>query len=226
MLPRLGHWAGDDKNPFAAVARDPRTKSLVTMVTPDIDRYLVSISPHATTQLALQQRTLSTLQGLRYDDEASRRSTAAVLETIQTELSQLAAALTAVRAPERLAASRAPHARSIEQLASASGELAEALTGESAMRLTRVERALGLARDAETLVRASTDSIHLALGSTTDVPAAGIPVIGLLIVAILAVIAAIIVVIAAILAKGKEQEAAEKEREDSDGTPHPDRWPP
>ena len=195
------------------------------MVTPDLPAYFVSISPHATNQLKLQERTVSALKSLHYDNQSSRSSTAVSLKAIQAEFVRLAQTVIAVRTPARLAVASAAHGRAIQQLGSAAGELGNALIGEPAARAKRIERALGLAREAERSARALTESVSVALGAAAFT-AAGIPVIGPIIAAILAVIAAIIVVIASILEKAKEQEAAEKEKES--GGPKPQRrpWPP
>jgi hypothetical protein len=194
------------------------------VVTADLNAYFVSLSPHATNQLKLQERTVSTLKGLHYDNESSRIATAVTLRTIQAEFARLAQAVIAARAPARLALASAAHARAIRQLASAAGELGDALKGEPTARVQRIGRALGLAREAERSARASTESISAALGAAATT-AASIPVIGSIIAAILLLIAAIIMVIAAVLAKAKEQEAAEKEKE-SGGKPQRRPWPP
>jgi hypothetical protein len=194
------------------------------MVTADLNAYFVSISPHVSNQLKLQERTVSILKGLHYDNETSRTSTAAALKTIQAELARLARTVIAVRTPARLALANAAHARAIQQLGSAAGELGDGLKGEPTARVQRIGRALELAREAERSARASTDSISAALGAAATT-AAGIPVIGSIIAAILAIIAAIIMVIASVLAKAKEQQAAEKEKE-SGGKPQRRPWPP
>ena len=195
------------------------------MVTPDLTAYFVSISPHATNQLKLQERTVSALKNLHYDNQSSRSSTAVTLKGIQAELTGLAQTVIAVRTPTRLAVASAAHGRTIQQLGSAAGELGNALIGDPTARVKRIEKALGLAREAERSARALTESVSVALGAAAFT-AAGIPVIGPIIAAILAVIAAIIVVIASILEKAKEQEAAEKEKESGGGKPQRRPWPP
>jgi hypothetical protein len=196
------------------------------MVTPDLTAYLETISPHATNQLKLQERMVSALKGLHYDNPSSRSAAAVTLKAIQAELERLAQIVIAVRTPTRLAVASAAHGRAIEQLGSAASELGNALIGDPTARVKRIERALGLAREAERSARALTESDSAALGAAAYA-AASIPVIGPIIAAILALIAAIIFVIASILEKAKEEDAAEKERQESGRTrPHRRPWPP
>ena len=180
----------------------------MTTVRPDLSAYFVSISPHLTNQLELQQRTVSTLKGLYYENRSSRTSTALNLHAIQAELARLAQRVIAVRTPGTLVAAGSAHVRTIQQLGSAAGELGEALSGEPAGRVQRIGRALTLALEAESSARTSTQSIRAAL----DPAAADIPIIGSIIAAILGAIAAIIVLIGTILSKAKEEEAEEKEK--------------
>ena len=195
------------------------------MLTPDLTAYFETISPHATNQLKLQERMVSALKGLHYENQSSRSSAAVTLKAIQAELAGLAQTVIAMRTPTRLAVASAAHGRAIQQLGSAAGELGNALIGEPTSRVKRIERALGLAREAERSARASTESVSAALGAAAGVVAA-IPVIGPIIAAILAVVAAVIFVIASIIEKAKEQEAAEKERESGGTRPHRRPWPP
>ncbi len=195
------------------------------MLTPDMTAYFETISPHATNQLKLQERMVSALKGLHYDNQSSRSSAAVTLKAIQAELTRLAQTVIGVRTPTRLAVASAAHGRAIQQMGSAAGELGNALIGEPTARVKRIERALGLAREAERSARALTESVSAALGAAA-LAAAGIPVIGPIIAAVLAVVAAIIVLIGAIIAKGKEQEAAEKERESGGTTLRRRPWPP
>jgi hypothetical protein len=95
--------------------------------------------------------------------------------------------------------------KAVQQAGSAAGELGDALTGERAARATRVSRALGLARDAESSTRASVQSISDALGTRATLAAHAVPVIGQIIAALLIAIAAITVLIATILEKATDR---------------------
>jgi hypothetical protein len=182
------------------------------MAPPDVTAYLQSLHPHAARQLNLQERMASTLKVLRYDNEASRRSTAVALNRIRAEFDRLAVTVTSVPAPARLAPSRAAHVKAIQQLSLTAGEVAEALRDVPKARGARLERARVHARHAEDAARASAGSIQAALG-VAAATVASIPIIGSIIAAILMIIAAILVVIANMMKKNQEEQAAEKEDE-------------
>jgi hypothetical protein len=185
--------------------------SFTMMVPPDITAYFQAVAPHATSELRLDERIVSALRNLRYEDAASRKSTAVALLGIQAQLGALAATVTSVRSPARLADAHAARLRAIKQMASAAGEVANALTGDAAARSKRIETARQDAVAAEASTRSGASSITAALG-VAAAAAATIPVVGQIIGAILMLIAAIIVLIAQVLSKSKEEDAAKKER--------------
>jgi hypothetical protein len=185
--------------------------SSTMMVPPDITAYFQAVAPHATSELRLYERIESALKNLRYEDAASRKATAVALLGIQSQLGPLAMAVTSVRSPARLAEAHAARLRAIKQMAAATGEIANALTGDAAARSKRIEAARQEAVAAEGSTRSGASSITATLG-VAAAAAATIPVVGQIIGAILMLIAAIIVLIAQILSKSKEEDAAKKER--------------
>ena len=180
------------------------------MVPPDITAYFQAVAPHASNELRLYERIVSSLKALRYDDAASRKSTAGALLGIQAQLGPLATAVTWVRSPARLAEAHAARIAAIKHMAAATDEVANALTGDAAARSKRIETARQQALAAEGSTRSGVNAITAALG-VAAAAVATIPVVGQIIAAILMVIAAILLLIGQVLAQSKEQEAAEKE---------------
>jgi hypothetical protein len=206
------------------------SRATLSSATPsDLTAYFSSMSVPAARQLKLQERTVSSLTNLRYDDATSRASTAVALRDIQAELRRLGPTLTSIRAPGGLAQVGAAQAKAIQQLSVAIGELADGLTAEPSARVARLENAhaLALRSEAESLKSAA----H-AIAAASGVGAAAlafIPVVGPVIAAILAAIAAVIVLIGTIIAKSKEDEAAAQKgrARHSTGTESRGiRWPP
>jgi hypothetical protein len=200
-----------------------------TVAPSDPTAYFRSMSLPATSQLKLQERVVSSLTNLRYDDATSRASTAVALRNIQAELGRLGPTLTSIRASDGLAQVGAAQAKAIQQLSLAIGELAEGLTAEPSARVARAERARALALQSEAESRQSAALSSAATNGVAAAAAAFIPVIGPLIAAILASIAAVIGLIGAIVAKSKEEEAAARKERVQPGTgtrSHGIRWPP
>ena len=193
-------------------------------VPPDITAYFQAVAPHATNELMLYERIASTLRNLRYEDAASRKSTAVALLGIQAQIGSLATTVMSVRSPVRLADAHEARLRAIKQMAAATGAVANALTGDAAARTKRIETARQEAVAAEGSTRSGASSITAALGGAAAAVAT-IPVVGQLIAAVLMLIAAIIVLIGQILSQSKEEDAAKKEnkpepkRKDDDDRP-------
>ena len=183
-------------------------------VTPDLTAHLQSLAPHTWTQLRLQERMGGALRALRYEDALSRASTAATLKLIQVEFAPLARTISAIQPPASLARANAAVSKAIEQMGAAAGELAAALDEGPKGRAARVERARAVAVESETSARTAANAITAALG-VAAAAIATIPIVGPIIAAVLAVIAAVIVLIGQILAKAKEDEAQEKEKDDA-----------
>jgi hypothetical protein len=199
--------------------------SPVSTVPPDFTTYFQVVAPHATSELRLHEKIIATLRGLRYEEVASRKSTAVTLRGIQAQLVSLAMVVKSVRPPGRLAAAHDERTKAIHEMGSAAGELANALDGEAAAKTKRIEAARQRAEAAEVSSRNSANAISAGIG-VAAAAVATIPVVGQIIAALLAAIAAIVILIGQILAKAKEQEAAEKEK-GSKGEPKrkDDDWP-
>ncbi len=186
-----------------------------TSMAPDLAVYFQAVTPHATNELRLYERIASTLKNLRYEDAASRTSTAVALSGIEAQLAPLATAVMSVRPPARLSVAHEAQVKAIQQMASATRELASAFRGDAAARRTRVEAAREQAAAAEGSTRSGASSITAALG-VAAAALATVPIVGQIIAAILAVVAAIIVLIGQILSKVKEDEAEAQKKDDDD----------
>jgi hypothetical protein len=174
----------------------------------DLTAYFRSMSLPATTQLRLQERTVSSLKTLRYDDASSRASTASALRGIQTELSRLAPTVTSIRAPAGLAQVGASQAKAVQQLSVAIGVLADGLTADPSVRTARLEQARSLAQQAEAEMRSSSALASAAATGVAAAAVATIPVVGPTIAAALASIAAVIALIGTIAAQSQGGQAA------------------
>jgi hypothetical protein len=186
-------------------------------VPPDVNAYFRSVAPHASNELRLYERVASTLQGLRYEDAASRKATAAALLGLHTQIAPLAAAASSIRPPARLAAAHESRIKTIKHMAAATEEIARALNDDSSSRSKRAAIARHEAAAAEASARTGANAVTASLGAVSTSLAA-VPVVGQIIAAVLMVIAAVLLLIAQISAKAKEEQAAKKE-----GGPEPKR---
>ena len=193
--------------------------------------YFSSMSAPTTRQLQLQERTVSILASLRYDNATSRASTAVALKSIQAELGRLGPTLTltSMRAPGALAQVGAMQATAIRRLSVAIGEFADGLTAEASARVALLERARALALQAEAESRKSAALASAVQNGVGAAAIASIPFVGPLIGAALAAAAAVIALMGNIVAKSKEDEAAAQEQRARQGTrtrSHGTGWPP
>jgi hypothetical protein len=179
-----------------------------TVAPSDLTAYFSSMAVPATRQLKLQERTISSLTNLRYDNATSRASTAVALRDIQAELGRLVPTLTLRRGPGGLAEIGAAQATAIQQLSVAIGELADGLTAEPNARVARLERARALTLQSEAESRQSAELASAVTNRVAAAAGAVIPVVGPIIAAILASIAAILILIGTLVGKSKEEDAA------------------
>jgi hypothetical protein len=178
------------------------------LVPPEVATHLQSLATYLSSQLRLQERTVSSLQSLRYGDASSRFSTATALTEIQMEIVRLAPAVRAMGMPASLTRASAAFANAIDRLGAAVGEVSVGLTDAAIARASRLDRARALAVESEASTRTAAGGLSAALGAAAAA-AETIPVVGPIIAAVLAAVAAIIMLIGQILAKAKEDEAAQ-----------------